>query len=169
MSIRSINEPDSGHLWMVLPASINEPPSVDMPDPPGIASIEPTSVALGAPSFTLVVTGTGFYAGSVIVFAGQDEPTTLEADGTLSTGVNMDMWLGADTVPCQVRNFNVVSNTVDFTFTATAGTRSTGHAHHAHTVDPDELEDEIEQAEEEGDFKPMHKAKSAHGASKRKK
>jgi hypothetical protein len=30
----------------------------------------------------------------------------------------------------------------------------------AHSADPDELEDEIEQAEEEGDFQPTHRSKT---------
>jgi len=166
MGIESINEPGSGHTWMVLPASINEPPKLDMPEAPVIASIAPDTAAIGDPSFTLVVTGTGFYADSVIVFAGHDEPTTLEADGTLTTGVDMSVWLGPDTLPVQVRNFDVVSNAVYFTFTA-AGTRaakSEHRAHHAHhtDVDPDDLEDEIDEAREEGDFKPTHKPRRKH-------
>ena len=39
-----------------------------------------------------------------INFAGQDEPTTLNEDGTLSTGVNMAMWQGPDTVPVVIKN-----------------------------------------------------------------
>ena len=38
---------------------------------------------------------------SVIALAGCDEPTQLNADGTVSTGVNMGVWHGADTVPVQ--------------------------------------------------------------------
>jgi hypothetical protein len=158
MGILSINEPDSGRTWMVTPVSINEPPKMDMPNPPVITTIAPDTAAIGDPDFTLVVTCTGFYADSVIVFAGNDEPTTLEADGTLTTGVDMNVWLGPDMLPVQVRNFNVVSNTVEFTFTE-AGTRHAPKAHHAthaHDVDPDDLEDEIDEAADEGDFKPTH-------------
>ena len=39
-------------------------------------------------------------------------------EGTLSTGVDMEVWKGADVVPVQVRNGNMLSNTVDFTFDA---------------------------------------------------
>jgi hypothetical protein len=158
MGIESINEPGSGRTWMVTPVSINEPPKMDL-DPPVIASIAPDTAVIGDPSFTLVVTGTGFFADSVIVFAGNDEPTTLEADGTLTTGVNMGVWLGPDTLPVQVRNLNVVSNAVEFTFTAAAGTRM---AAEEEGVDPDDLEEEIEEAAEEGDFKPTHRGKPTH-------
>jgi hypothetical protein len=94
--------------------------------PPTITSIEPTTAAIGDPSFTLVVTGTNFHTESVIVFAGQNENTTLNADGTLSTGVNMTYWHGADAIPVYVSNgpHGAVSEPVDFTFTAAAdGTR----------------------------------------------
>jgi hypothetical protein len=157
MGIESINEPNSGHTWMVTPVSINEPPKLDQ-DVPVITSIAPDTAVIGDPSFTLVVTGTGFSADSVIVFAGHDEPTTLEADGTLSTGVNMGVWLGPDTLPVVVRNFNVVSNAVEFTFTEPAGTRMAVEE----GVDPDDLEEEIEEAAEEGDFKPTHRGKPTH-------
>jgi hypothetical protein len=162
MGIDSINEPGQ-RTTMLTPASINEP--LTLPEgvgAPVIDSIDPASAVIGEADFTLFVTGSGFFAGSVIYFAGRDEPTTLNEDGTLSTGVNMSVWLGPDTVPVTVRNGPLTSNEVDFTFSA-AGTRTA-----AHTVDPDDMEEEIEQAEEEGDFKPMHKAKS-HTAHKRKK
>jgi hypothetical protein len=163
MGIESINEPGQGHTWMVTPVSINEPPKLDMPDPPVVTQIAPDTAVLGDPSFTLVVTGTGFYPDSVIVFAGHDEPTTLEADGTLTTGVDMSVWLGPDIVKVQVRNFNVVSDPVNFTFTTAAVQAVEQHQHHAtHDVDPDDLEDEIDEAREEGDFKPTHKPRRKH-------
>jgi hypothetical protein len=162
MGIESINEPNSSRTWMVTPVSINEPPKMDMPNPPHITSIAPTTAAIGDPSFTLVVTGTGFYPDSVIVFAGNDEPTTLQGDGTLTTDVNMAVWLGPDTLPVVVRNFNVVSNAVQFTFTATAASTEQAPAKHARVADPDEIEEEIEEAEEEGDFKPLHRGKPTH-------
>ena len=162
MGIESINEPD-GRTWMVTPVSINEPPDLAaIPGTPTITSLAPTSAVIGDPSFTLVVTGTNFYDGSVIVFAGNDEPTTYTDAQTVSTGVDMNVWLGADTVPVQVRNFNMVSNSVDFVFTATAAV--TAAAHEAPGADPDDLEEEINEAAEEGDFKPVHR-----GRIKRKK
>jgi hypothetical protein len=136
MGIRSINEPGSGHITMVTPASVNEPPT--RPDvPPGpppapvITSLTPTECTIGDDSFPLYVHGTDFYAPSVIVFAGNDEPTTLNDDGTLSTGINMDVWKGADTVKVSVRNGNVTSNEVDFTFNTddeqSVGVQATKH------------------------------------------
>ena len=47
---------------------------------PQLASLEPSEVELGDPDFLLYVTGSNFTAQSVIVFAGHDEPTTLNDD-----------------------------------------------------------------------------------------
>jgi hypothetical protein len=121
MSIKSINEPDGpGRTTMVLPASINEPPK--LPDmggeipTPAITSIDPSSCTIGDASFRIYLSGEFFFAGSVINFAGNDELTTLEDDGRLSTGINMPLWLGPDTVPVTVKNGDKVSNEVEFTF-----------------------------------------------------
>jgi hypothetical protein len=88
--------------------------------PPTISAIEPTTAAIGDPSFTLYVTGTNFHPGSIIVFAGQDENTTLNEDGKLQTGVNMSYWHGPDTIKVAVKNGpgGVLSDEVDFVFTA---------------------------------------------------
>jgi len=124
MSIKSINEPlGLGRTTMVLPASINEPPSMGELPPdaipePIIASLVPYGAVLGDPSFTMYIFGSNLFAQSVIVFAGQDEPTTLNADGTLSTGINMDVWHGPDTVQVSVRNGSKMSNELPFTFAA---------------------------------------------------
>lgn len=91
------------------------------PPAPVLTALDPASAVLGAPTFTLHVRGTGFIDGAVIVFADHDEPTTWLAPDDVTTGVNMDVWLGADTVPVAVRNpDSVVSNALDFTFTAPA-------------------------------------------------
>ena len=104
-------------------ASINEPQTVSLPLPPNvevpvpaITSLTPTSCTIGDPDFTLYVSGENFFRDSVIHFANQDEPTTLEPDGTLSTGINMAVWLGPDTVQVQVKNGSKVSEPVDFVF-----------------------------------------------------
>ncbi len=44
--------------------------------PPTIATLTPSSVTAGAAAFTLIVQGTGFNAGSVVRWAGQDRVTT---------------------------------------------------------------------------------------------
>ncbi len=165
MGIDSINEPGQ-RTSMLTPVSINEGPQFPVDAaPPAIEGIAPETCTIGQPDFPLVITGTGFYPGSVITFAGHDEPTTFE-DGTLSTGVKPSLWGSPATVQVSVHNGAVVSNAVDFTFEA-EGTPAAdpasakalaGHAHHGE-VDPDDLDEEIDEAAEEGDFKPMHKAK----------
>jgi hypothetical protein len=148
MGIDSINEPGQRTV-MMTPVSINEPPQIpEDAAEPVISELTPSSCVIGEADFTLLVAGTGFYPGSIIHFAGYDEPTTY-ADGTLSTGVKPSLWQNPDVVQVQVKNGPVLSNAVDFAFNAPA---SRG----VEETDPDELEDEIEQAEEEGDFKSMH-------------
>ena len=129
MSIKSINEPDGpGRTTMVTPVSINEPPTLpdlggEMPVP-SITAIDPASCVLGDPDFRVYLSGENLFAGSVIIFAGQEEITTLESDGRLSTGVNMAVWHGPDVVQVSVRNGDVMSNAVDFEF-AEAGADTT--------------------------------------------
>src|SRR5262252_9473966 len=103
-TFKSINEPDDIAHRTIHP-SINEPPEVSDLKPPVIDAIEPPSCAVGDPDFTLVVHGSGFYPKvSVIHFAGHDEPTTFNEDGTLSTGVKPSLWTDPVTVQCSVRN-----------------------------------------------------------------
>jgi hypothetical protein len=153
-NITSINEPNAPTRPGVLGGSINEPVTIpEIPEGAGtpvIASIAPDKATIGDPSFTLYITGENFFAASVVVFAGQDEPTTLNEDGTLSTGVNMDVWHGPDVLKVSVRNGSVMSNEVSFTFEGEAA---------AMAADPDELEDEIEASAEDGDFKPTHRGR----------
>ena len=94
---------------------------------PVLTSIEPTTAQIGAESFQLVVYGHGLVQDvSVIVFAGQDEPSMLHANGTLTTGVNMSVWHGPDTVEVRVRNGDKVSEPLQFTFTAAPGALAHG-------------------------------------------
>jgi hypothetical protein len=105
-------------------ASINEPQTVSLPLPEGIVvpkpvitGYDPYECTLGDPDFPLVITGENFFADSVITFAGHDEPTTFDADAkTLSTGINMAVWHGPDTVQVTVKNGPEVSDPVEFTF-----------------------------------------------------
>ena len=146
MGIESINEPGSGHTFMLLPASVNEPPKLQ--DAPVLSGLAPDSCTVGEPDFTLVISGEGLNADSMILFAGHEEPTTFnEADGTVSTGVKPSLWADPVVVKCAVRNGLAISNELDFTFAADGAPLA---------ADPDDLEDEIEQAKEEGDFKPTH-------------
>jgi hypothetical protein len=91
----------------------------------------------------------------VIVFAGYDEPTALNEDGTLSTGVNMGVWHGADTVPVCVRNGSLVSEPLDFTFTGGEARKADevrGHDHDEHDRDEDD-------DDRDDDGKPAKKAR----------
>lgn len=91
------------------------------PAAPVLTAIDPATIAIGEPTFTLHVLGTGFINGAVLVFANHDEPTTWLSPGEVTTDVNMDVWHGADIVPVLVRNPDgVVSNALDFTFTVPA-------------------------------------------------
>jgi hypothetical protein len=140
--------------------SINEPPGSnvlgkteeDVPDEikqkgkPVLTSLEPDEAVSGEPDFTLVISGDNFFSGSVIVFGDHDEPTTFDEEaGTVSTGVKPSLFAPA-TVPVKVRNGSMVSDPMEFEFTAPAGTRG------GEEEDPDDLEDEIDQMKEDGDI-----------------
>jgi hypothetical protein len=71
---------------------------------------------IGDPDFTLYVHGTNFFADSVLHFAGHDEPTTLNEDGTLSTGIKPSLWGEPVTVKVMIKNGPKVSAPVDFEF-----------------------------------------------------
>jgi hypothetical protein len=86
--------------------------------PPVISTLTPNSAELGDPSFVLHVHGTGFKTGSIIVFAGVEEPTTVVSPTELTTGVNMAVWVGPDSLPVYVLNPDgVQSDPMMFTFT----------------------------------------------------
>jgi hypothetical protein len=108
-------------------ASINEPQTVSLPLPanvdvpkPTISALTPADAAIGDADFVLYVSGENFFADSVINFAGHDEPTTLEADGRLSTGVKPSLWADPVIVQVMVKNGPEVSPPADFEFTAPA-------------------------------------------------
>ena len=91
--------------------------------PPTLTALAPDTAVVGAPSFDLHVTGTGFTAQSVITFAGHDEPTTVVSDTEVTTGVDMALWLAADAVEVTVTNADgQVSAPLPFTFTAAGAT-----------------------------------------------
>lgn len=84
--------------------------------PVTVTSLSPNNATLGTPSFDLHVMGANFDQFSVINFAGQDEPTVFVSPTELTTGVNMDVWKGADVVSVYVKSPVLVSDPVDFTF-----------------------------------------------------
>jgi len=96
-------------------------------NPPTITALSPDTAASGDPDLTLVVTGTNFTPQSVIHFGHHDEPTTHNADGTLSTGVKPSLFAPAP-VEVSVRTGPIESNVMTFTFTEAGaqGTRRTG-------------------------------------------
>jgi len=150
MGIESINEPGPpGRTWMVRPTSFNEPPIA-----PVVTDMQPTTAVSGDPDFDLIFTGTGFNPfQTFIAFAGQREPARFNEDGTIYTIVKPVLF-APGTHKASVYNGDQPSQEFDFTFTATAGATK-----HAHDVDPDELEEEIDEAQEEGDFKSTHPAR----------
>jgi len=86
--------------------------------PPVVSSLTPNSAEIGDPNFILHVHGTGFKTGSIIVFAGQEEPTTFVSPTEITTGVNMSVWLGPDALPVHVLNPDgIQSDPMTFTFT----------------------------------------------------
>jgi hypothetical protein len=104
-----------------MPTSINEPGTPAFEEvagqvPPSITALDPDYCALGDPDFQLHVTGEGLSANSTIFFAGHDEPTTYNEDGTVSTGVKPSLWGAPVVVKVYVRNGTLHSNSLDFTF-----------------------------------------------------
>jgi hypothetical protein len=71
---------------------------------PTVTSLVPNSAEIGSASFTLHVHGTNLKLGSIIVFAGVEEPTTHVSDSELTTGVDMSLWVGPDAVPVAVKS-----------------------------------------------------------------
>jgi hypothetical protein len=128
---REIEPMPVGHLDSINEPGSHAPPLLDEGNgggtasetPPVITLIDPENCLITDDDFTLTVGGLGFTDASVIHFAGHDEPTTLEEDATLTTGVKPSLWQTEAVVQCSVRNGSVESNIVNFTFNAPA-TRS---------------------------------------------
>jgi hypothetical protein len=111
-----------------MPQSINEPGTPAFEEVSGavkpvITAIEPDTCAIGDADFTLVITGTGFSNATEIYFASQPEPTTFNGTDEVSTGVKPSLWGSPATVGVGVHNGTLVSNIINFEFTAPAGTR----------------------------------------------
>jgi hypothetical protein len=106
--------------FAALPTDTGDWQDTPYPPPsPVVMALEPSSVALGMPSFTIHVTGEGFSPDAVIVWNGYDEPTTVVSPTEVTTGVNMDVWQAPATVPVCVRNGNgTLSNERSFAFLA---------------------------------------------------
>jgi hypothetical protein len=100
------------------PTKREDLPPVEEEPTPEVTSLEPNTVALGSESFTLHVKGSGFTDFSRIVFNGGDEMTQFVSDSELTTEVNMATAGTATAVPVAVRNEELLSNEMPFTFTA---------------------------------------------------
>lgn len=135
-------QPQVVHTWpdVDTSGSINEPPGSNTPpadesytEPvPTLAGMTPQTCMIGDPDFTLFISGENFHGSTVINFAGHDEPTTLNEDGTLSTGVKPSLWLEPAVVPVLVRNGGMASDPVEFAFTdASARSRKVDHEEEA--------------------------------------
>jgi len=159
MSVESINEPGNSRVVSHYPPSINEPPTLPPELAPVVTSLDPNTAACGDPDVTLEVHGQNFYSGSVIFFAGHEEPTTFdEAAGTVSTLLKPSLWTSPVVVKCSVFSRETQSNEFDFSFTE-AVVPLKAKEHHAHAADPDELEEEIAEAEDDDEFQPTHRGR----------
>jgi hypothetical protein len=155
------------------------PPPLTLPsgDPPILESISPNTAVIGGPDITMTASGIGFTEASVISFNGGEEPTTFVDGGRVTTIVKPSTATTPGSYPVSVANGDKVSGEASFTFTEagafatmnpptdeavgrsdkTGGTWGIAKTDpDADPTDPDELEDEIEQAEEEGEFKLTH-------------
>lgn len=85
---------------------------------PGIESISPESMGVPGPDRELTITGWGFRTDSVIVWNEGDETTEFVSDTELKTVVKPSTVQAPlpFTLPVQVRNGDLISNTVTFTF-----------------------------------------------------
>jgi hypothetical protein len=84
---------------------------------PTVTSLTPSSAEVGDPSFLLHVHGTNFTSTSKIVFNGGEEVTTYVSASELTTTVDMTTVLGPAVVTVAVLSGEVLSDTMNFTFT----------------------------------------------------
>jgi hypothetical protein len=89
------------------------------PEPvaPTLTALTPNTAVLGSADVTMVCTGTGFTPESVINFNTVDEPIVFISDTEISTVVKPSIDWGAVAAPVFVKNGELVSETLDFTFT----------------------------------------------------
>jgi len=88
-----------------------------------LTELVPNHAALGSPSFTIHVIGTGFGPGAVIVWNNSDEPTTFVSTRELTTVVNMATAEAAVTLPVKVRQAGAETGELPFTFDPAARVR----------------------------------------------
>ena len=71
---------------------------------PAIASLTPSSVAMGGSPFTLTVTGTNFANGAAVYWNGTTRPTMFVSATKLTANINAADIATAQTIPVYVRN-----------------------------------------------------------------
>ena len=133
-----------------------------MPNP-SLNSINPSSAAEDAGTVTFNATGTRFVPSSKISFGSDFIPTEFVNTGKLVGTVESTDYGEGNYLVHVDNDTGGLSISKTFTFTAAGAATSEGFADPS---DPDEMEDEIEAAEEDGDFVPTHsssKPKSKKG------
>lgn len=157
--MKSINEPDAPSHIALTPQSVNEPRP--LPEgPPTVEGLNPAEAPSGTASQLLVVHGANFIEGCVITFDGTPMATNFERADKLNTTLVLST-TPAGEYPVTVTLLSASTAPATFTVTEEAAPEAEG-------VDPDELEDEIEEAEEEGDFKPVHRGRPTHTLSNKR-
>ena len=151
MSIKSINQPAGVQMTTVLPNSVNQP--APLPEgPPVIEGLNPSTAAADGASRLMVVHGKNFMDGAVIMFGTVALDTNFESASKLNAYI--PGWeVGEYLVTVMVGPYSSEPRT--FTFTSKSEPEP-----EADLADPDEMEDELEQAKEEGDFAPTHRGRA---------
>src|SRR4029077_8762435 len=110
------------HEWDGTPLQNKPPYTTEPPDQPDalspvVDSLSPNMAMAGDPVYiTMVVNGSGFMSGTVIVFNGFDEPTTFISNTQVSTGVKPSLFVVPAECPVGVRNGSIKSNEMIFAF-----------------------------------------------------
>ena len=90
--------------------------------PVTLTSLSPPTASIRGVNFTISVHGNNFDPSAVIVWGlgvgGGDEPTTFVSDTELTTGVVPSVVSSPTTIPVQVRQNGVLSDPLDFVWTA---------------------------------------------------
>jgi hypothetical protein len=138
---------------MLTPGSINEP--LALPEGgalvPVLTTIQPAMAVIGGADVTLQCVGQNFTPEAFITFNGGEEPTTFASGTKVTTIVKPSTAGTAGSYPVTVVTPFGETEAMMFEFQEPGGVRA--------TADPDELEDEIEAAGEDGDFKSMHRGR----------
>jgi hypothetical protein len=141
----SINEPHAPSRQTFSPVSINEPPTIDEINPPKATGLNPTGVAIGDPPQTLHVNGMNFTSDTLIVFDEVHVVTQFVSVTELTAALDPSAFVEARGYPVTVALGPYTAQPATM-FTVTEAAQD----------DPDEMEDEIDAARDDGDFKPTH-------------